>query len=1081
MATPAAKIVNRATVAPTVAAPVTVSARSAPAVAQAAPAMSVSSPHDPAEKEAERTASRVMRMADPLAGAAPSATAWRSPQVARQAQRVMQRASASAQRLADGVPAVAASTAAEIAAGASGGAPLPASTRRFMEPRFGARFDNVRVHDGARAAALSRQLGARAFTVGHQIYFGRGHFQPDTPQGRELLAHELTHTIQQGAVAQDGARDAVAAGAVGAQRAVVASVGERAPAQVQRWDLSLPDPTDWIANKAAAIPGFTMLTVVLGYNPITRADVDRSAGNILRGAIQMIPGGEFITQALDNHGIFDKVSQWTRTQFDAVRDIGSTIWQDIKQFIGSLGADDLLSPAGAWERGKRLVTGPIEQIRNFAVGLKNGIVNLVRDAILRPIGAFARTTRGYPLLCAVMGKDPITGEAAPQDAEALMGAFMNFIGEQELWATMQKTNAVPRAFAWFKGAVAALKGFVNEIPGLFSTAFHALEIMDLILITRAFAKLADVFGGFAGRFVTWGANAVWNLLEIIFDVVKPGVMGYIKRTGAALKAILRNPMPFVGNLVQAAKLGFLNFAGNFVTHLKTGLIEWLTGALTGVYVPKALTLGEIVKFVFSVLGLTWANLRLKLVKAFGETAVGVLEKGFDLVKTLVTQGPAAAWEQLKDQLSSLKDTVVEGIKGLVIDAVVTKAIPKLIAMFIPGAGFVSAILSIYDTVMVFVNKIAKIIQVVTAFIDSIVAIAAGNIGAAAARVESILAGLLSLAINFLAGFAGLGSIAGKINGVIQKIRAPVDKALDALVGWIKRMAKKLLDAVTGANDTPEQKQKRLDEASAAALSAVSKYSGKVVGVVVLKPLLALVKLRYRLTSLEPIESGDTWAIRAEINPVKVVQTKMRRGKPTANVTIEYETHWPLDEFMSKANAIKDAAESKPVSTAMTLPIDTKTGKQKTTGSLRVGGQDRFRSEIQVCIDGITTKPMKGDATKVAAAKAIAKQAQKDARVMMTKLQADHQQELQMGGTDEADNMAMIEQRMNSQMGSMFRGQLKELDPESVLKKVTIDKSAAKPGKHRKTGEAAALRDLLLKHADKAKTDDTTIRLWFKLD
>ena len=66
------------------------------------------------------------------------------------------------------------------------------------------------------------------------------------------------------------------------------------------------------------------------------------------------------------------------------------------------------------------------------------------------------------------------------------------------------------------------------------------------------------------QFVTWAGKAVWNLLEIIFDVVSPGAFIYVKKTGAALKSILKNPLPFVGNLVKAAKLGFKNFADNFV-------------------------------------------------------------------------------------------------------------------------------------------------------------------------------------------------------------------------------------------------------------------------------------------------------------------------------------------------------------------------------------------------------------------------------------------------------------------------------------------------------------------------------------
>ncbi len=79
-----------------------------------------------------------------------------------------------------------------------GGALLPASTRAFMEPRFSRDFSNVRIHTGAQAAALSRSVNACAFTVGRDVFFNRGEFQPTTPGGQRLLAHELTHTIQQG-------------------------------------------------------------------------------------------------------------------------------------------------------------------------------------------------------------------------------------------------------------------------------------------------------------------------------------------------------------------------------------------------------------------------------------------------------------------------------------------------------------------------------------------------------------------------------------------------------------------------------------------------------------------------------------------------------------------------------------------------------------------------------------------------------------------------------------------------------------------------------------------------------------------
>lgn len=80
----------------------------------------------------------------------------------------------------------------------AGGEPLASDVREFMEPRFGADFSAVRVHRDADAASLSNQLSARAFTYQNHIFFARGQYQPGTSEGKHLLAHELTHTIQQG-------------------------------------------------------------------------------------------------------------------------------------------------------------------------------------------------------------------------------------------------------------------------------------------------------------------------------------------------------------------------------------------------------------------------------------------------------------------------------------------------------------------------------------------------------------------------------------------------------------------------------------------------------------------------------------------------------------------------------------------------------------------------------------------------------------------------------------------------------------------------------------------------------------------
>jgi hypothetical protein len=78
------------------------------------------------------------------------------------------------------------------------GRSLPASLKEEFEAEFEADFGAVRVHTGGRAARLSRGLQAQAFTHGSDVYFGAGMYAPGTPAGRRLLAHELTHVVQQG-------------------------------------------------------------------------------------------------------------------------------------------------------------------------------------------------------------------------------------------------------------------------------------------------------------------------------------------------------------------------------------------------------------------------------------------------------------------------------------------------------------------------------------------------------------------------------------------------------------------------------------------------------------------------------------------------------------------------------------------------------------------------------------------------------------------------------------------------------------------------------------------------------------------
>ena len=149
--------------------------------------LTISSAGDRYEVEADRVAEQVMGMTEPrLQRLALGST----PTVQRQSEAVV----------ADQVPLPIQQ------ALNSRGQPLDAATRAFMEPRFGHDFARVRVYADDRAAESARALNASAYTVAPNIVFGAGQYAPQTDAGRSLLAHELTHVVQQRAtgVTKDG-------------------------------------------------------------------------------------------------------------------------------------------------------------------------------------------------------------------------------------------------------------------------------------------------------------------------------------------------------------------------------------------------------------------------------------------------------------------------------------------------------------------------------------------------------------------------------------------------------------------------------------------------------------------------------------------------------------------------------------------------------------------------------------------------------------------------------------------------------------------------------------------------------------
>lgn len=306
-------------------------------------------------------------------------------------------------------------------------------------------------------------------------------------------------------------------------------------------------------------------------------------------------------------------------------------------------------------------------------------------------------------------------------------------------------------------------------------------------MSGALAKLGKLLLWAAKKFFTWVLQKFGYSLEEIDGIINKGA--------AVLKAIFTKPIVFVKNLMEAAITGFKNLGKNFLKHLKDALFEWLTGALEGIKLPTTWDFKGIVGLALEMIGISYANVRKHMVVVMGEPVVAGLEKAFTLVKTLITQGPMAAWEQLKEMAAEMRDAFLDAIKDFIKWKVIEEAVKWLVGLFIPGAGIIKAIIGIYDTVVFFIQKAKQIAKMVGDFLGAIGQIAAGNIAPAAQAMEAGLARGLSLVISFLAALLRLGGITAKIRNAIQKVRDKVDGVLAKVAKWIADKAKQLFGAV----------------------------------------------------------------------------------------------------------------------------------------------------------------------------------------------------------------------------------------------------------------------------------------------
>lgn len=387
----------------------------------------------------------------------------------------------------------------------------------------------------------------------------------------------------------------------------------------------------------------------------------------------------------------------------------------------------------------------------------------------------------------IVGNDLTAAKARIAKGKAEIGAYVKTLPADLQKVGSQAAKEIGDRFAQLEKDVDAKQEsvvdslatkYVEARKGL-DERIEALQAENKGLVDKAIGAIKAVIG------------TIRELVSMLKNV--------LSRVAGVVGDIIKAPVRFLGNLIAGVKGGILKFKDNILGHLRKGLMSWLFGALAegGVELPDKFDLQGIIKLLASIFGLTWANIRNRIVKQIGEPAMAAIEKGVEIFRVIASQGVAGLWQMLLDKLGDIKEMILEQVKGFVITKIITAGITWLIGLLNPAAAFIKACKLIYDVVMFFVNNADRIAKFVNTVIDSVADIVRGNVSGVVDKINDVLGQMVPIIIGFLASAIGLGGIGQKIRQIIETLQKPVNKALDFVIKTGLRLAGPIIRGIKG--------------------------------------------------------------------------------------------------------------------------------------------------------------------------------------------------------------------------------------------------------------------------------------------
>jgi hypothetical protein len=417
------------------------------------------------------------------------------------------------------------------------------------------------------------------------------------------------------------------------------------------------------------------------------------------------------------------------------------------------------------------VTAVFDAVRDLAKGLIDAVAGLVKAAI-SAFGAVLKTM-----------VDATIGQVFPELAADLNAGI---------------DSAVETANSAVDSVADTLKAGVDAVVDVLEKAVN--------FVIDTFQAAVNTAIGFMEAAITgdWGKFALRVLESVlrILGIDREEFYGFIASIKDTVEIIIDDPLGFVSHLIDAVVLGIQKFADRFGEHLRAGVIAWLTGALGDIQIPKEFNLAGVLDLARQVLGLTWDWLRKKAVDLIGERNVARVEFILSYVQTLVDEGFGGLWQRITNDLGNLVDSVLGQMKEYLLTEVVLASIKWIASLFSPVGALVKLVMTAWNLYTFVRDQLRRIYEIAKTIVSALADLARGVIEGAALRIETALANLLPVAIDLVAKLLGVTGIASAVRGIIQDIRAAINRAVDALLKRVlQAFGKGEAPAVAG---TPEQ-------------------------------------------------------------------------------------------------------------------------------------------------------------------------------------------------------------------------------------------------------------------------------------